>query len=33
MKKKLPIGQSDFKRIIEDKNYYIDKTLMIKELL
>ena len=33
MKKKVPIGISDFKKIIIDQNYYIDKTLMIKELL
>lgn len=30
---KLPIGISDFKEIIEDGYYYIDKTLFIKELV
>ena len=33
MKKKLPIGISDFKKIIDGNYYYIDKSLMIKELL
>jgi len=28
----LPIGISDFKRVIEDRYYYVDKTLLIKEL-
>lgn len=27
------IGISDFKRLIEDDNYYVDKTLLIKEFL
>ena len=31
--KKLPIGLSDFKEIIEEDYYYIDKTLLIDELL
>ncbi|MDQ2086580.1 AAA family ATPase [Herbivorax sp. ANBcel31] len=31
--KKIPIGVSDFKRIIEDDYYYIDKTNFIKELI
>ncbi|WP_280997139.1 AAA family ATPase [Marinitoga aeolica] len=31
--KKLPIGESDFKSIIEDNMYYIDKSLLIKEIL
>ncbi|MGE5340933.1 MAG: AAA family ATPase, partial [Candidatus Omnitrophota bacterium] len=31
--KKLPIGVSDFKKIIEDDYYYVDKTLFIKEVI
>jgi hypothetical protein len=31
--KKLPIGHSDFKRIIEDDMFYVDKSLFIKEIL
>lgn len=31
--KKLPVGVSDFKRIIEDNYMYVDKTLFIKEIL
>ncbi len=31
--KPLPIGTEDFKRIIEDECYYVDKTLLIKSLL
>jgi hypothetical protein len=31
--KKLPIGKSDFKTIIEDEDYYIDKTNLIKEII
>jgi hypothetical protein len=31
--KKLPIGRSDFKSIIEDNMYYIDKSLLIKEII
>ncbi len=31
--KRLPIGISDFKRLIEEKYYYVDKTLLIKEFL
>lgn len=30
--KKIPIGISDFKKIIEGDYYYVDKTLLIKEL-
>ncbi len=30
MKKVLPIGKDDFKRVIENNNYYIDKTLAIE---
>ncbi len=33
MKKMMPIGISDFKEVIEDNYYYIDKTLLIKEIL
>ncbi|MBI4648675.1 MAG: AAA family ATPase [Bacteroidia bacterium] len=33
MKKKLPLGISDYKKIIEDNFYYLDKTLIIKEIL
>ncbi len=32
MKKKLPIGISDFQEIIEDGYYYVDKSLLIKEI-
>lgn len=32
MKKKLPIGISDFKKVITDDFYYVDKTLLIKEI-
>lgn len=32
MKKRLPIGLSDFKRLIEDDYYYVDKTLLIKDI-
>ncbi len=32
-KKKLPIGVSDFKRMIEKDYYYVDKTLLIKEII
>ena len=31
--KKLPIGVSDFKKIIEENYYYIDKSLFIKEVI
>jgi len=31
--KKIPIGVSDFREIITDEYYYIDKTLFIKEVL
>lgn len=30
--KKLPIGISDFKKIIDGNYYYVDKTLLIKEI-
>jgi hypothetical protein len=32
-KKRLPIGNSDFKEIIEENYYYVDKSLLIQELL
>jgi len=32
-KKKLPLGSSDFKRIIEEDRYFVDKSLIIKEIL
>jgi hypothetical protein len=31
--KKLPIGKSDFKQIIEENYCYVDKTLLIKEVI
>lgn len=33
MKKPLPIGVDDFKKLIASGYYYVDKTLFIKELL
>lgn len=33
MKKKLPIGVSDFREVIEGDYYYVDKSLLIKELI
>ncbi|SDC17196.1 PD-(D/E)XK nuclease superfamily protein [Paenibacillus sp. UNCCL117] len=33
MKRKLPIGLSDFREVIEDGYYYIDKSLFIRELI
>ncbi|MCK4257978.1 MAG: AAA family ATPase [Halanaerobiales bacterium] len=33
MKKRLPIGVSDFKEIIEDDYYYVDKSLFIQEIV
>ena len=32
-RKPLPIGIEDFKRLIDDKYHFVDKTLMIKELI
>ena len=32
-RKPLPIGIEDFKRLIDDKYYFVDKTLMINELI
>lgn len=29
----LPIGREDFKEIIENNGYYVDKTLLIKKIL
>ncbi len=31
--KKLPIGVSDFKFLIDQDYYYVDKTLFIKEVI
>ena len=31
--KKLPVGESDFKKIITENYYYVDKSLFIKEIL
>ena len=31
--KELDLGQSDFKNIIENDNYFIDKTLFIEEVI
>jgi len=31
--KKLDIGNSDFKSIIENNNYFVDKSLLIKEII
>jgi hypothetical protein len=33
MKRKIPIGLSDFKRIIEEDYYYVDKSLFIEEVI
>lgn len=33
MKKKIPVGHEDIKRLIDGNFYYIDKTMLIKELL
>ena len=33
MLKTIPIGTEDFKKIIEDNFYYVDKTLGIEKLL
>jgi len=33
MKKRIPVGRSDFKDIIESGDYYMDKTLLIKEMI
>lgn len=33
MKKALPIGYDNFKQIISDELFYIDKTWFIKELI
>lgn len=32
-KKNLPVGIEFYKKIIDEAYYYVDKTLMIKELL
>ena len=33
LKRRIPFGIEDYKEIIEHEYYYIDKTLLIKELL
>lgn len=33
MKKRLPIGISDFKELIDSGSYYVDKSLLIKEII
>ena len=33
MRQRLPIGQSDFRNIIMERAYYIDKSLLIKEVI
>ena len=33
MKKRIPIGIEFYKRIVDDDYYYVDKTLLIKDLL
>ena len=33
MKRPLPIGVDNFKKLIDEDYYYVDKTLLIKELL
>lgn len=33
MKKRLPIGHEDFKQIIDSNRYYVDKTMLIYDLL
>ena len=33
LKRRIPFGIEDYKEIIEEKYYYVDKTLLVKELL
>lgn len=33
MVRKVPIGRDDFKEVIEEDLYYVDKTSIIEELL
>lgn len=33
MRKRIPIGESDFKNLIEGNYYYVDKSLLIKEII
>ncbi|BBE31143.1 hypothetical protein OSSY52_12840 [Tepiditoga spiralis] len=33
MKKRLPIGRSDFKSLIDDNMYFVDKSMLIKEVI
>ncbi|PWR69603.1 AAA family ATPase [Methanospirillum stamsii] len=32
-KKRIPIGESDFKNLIEGNNYFVDKSLLIKDII
>ncbi len=31
--KKLPIGISDFRKVIRDNNYFVDKSMLIHKLI
>ena len=33
MQKRLPIGIENFKEMIEENYYYVDKTLLIKDII
>lgn len=33
VRKRIPVGYEDMKRLIDGDMYYVDKTLMIKELI
>lgn len=33
MKKALPVGIDDFKKLVTEEYFYVDKTMFIKELL
>lgn len=33
MKKPLPVGVDNFEKIVKDNYYYVDKTLLIKDLM
>ena len=33
MKKSIQIGTSDFKKLIEGNNYFVDKSMLIKEFI
>jgi len=32
-RKKLPVGQDDFRKLIENGYYFVDKSLLMKELI